>query len=273
MQIESLHELPIKALDFRGRESLLDFARARRESYLGNVPFPHLVIDGLFPAGLLADVCRETKELRHSVAKSFYGSVRKFATNDPQRMGPTTRRLLYDLNSGPFCDFLEALTGIEGILPDPRFEGGGIHEILPGGFLKMHTDFNWNKALKLDRRINVLIYLNEGWREEWGGCLELWDSKMKTQCAKVSPEFNRTVIFSTTDFSFHGHPDPLRCPEGMSRRSLALYYYSNGRPREDVLLGKTTGTDYRERPGEEFTSARGRIRSAFRRILSAAYRN
>src|SRR5438034_178076 len=79
----------------------------------------------------------------------------------------------------------------------------------PGGFLKVHVDFNVHPKLKLDRRLNMLIYLNKEWREEWGGDLELWDAD-RTMCRKkIAPLFNRTVVFSTGDSSFHGHPHPL----------------------------------------------------------------
>ena len=200
---------------------------------------------------MLEDVLQDIQGLDYSIAKNFYGSVKKFAMPDPWLMGPTARRFLLDLNSFRFCTFLETLTGISGIIPDPYFEGG-VHEIRKEGFLKMHTDFNWHKKLNLDRRINMLIYLNKDWNKEWGGHLELWDSEMGKQCIKVPPLFNKTVIFSTTDFSYHGHPDPLQCPEGNSRKSLALYYYSNGRPLAEVKFVRSTNTNYQARPGEQF---------------------
>ena len=97
----------------------------------------------------------------------------------------------------------------------------------------MHTDFNWHPKLRLDRRLNLLVYLNKDWKEEYGGHLELWDREMSHCEQKILPVFNRTVVFSTTDFSYHGHPTPLACPEGMSRKSVSFYYYTNGRPEEE----------------------------------------
>ena len=244
----------IKTLDLSevGMARLIAFGEGQRQRYANNVPFPHIAIDNLFPEALLEDVLKDVQSLEHPIAKNFYGSVKKYATPDPQAMGPTARRFLLDLCSARFCQFLEALTGIEGVIPDPHFEGGGVHEISRGGFLKMHTDFNWNKKLKLDRRLNMLIYLNQDWQESWGGHLELWDSEMQSQFIKIPPAFNKTVIFSTTDHSYHGHPNPLECPEGVNRRSLALYYYSNGRPQEEVQFFQSAGTHYKERPGEIF---------------------
>lgn len=257
----------IKTLDLSavGTEKLTAFGEGQRQKYLNNAPFPHLIIDNLFDSALLTDVLRDVESLEHPIAKNFYGSVKKFTTPDPQAIGPTARRFLLDLCSSRFCQFLEALTGIEGVIPDPHFEGGGVHEMARGGFLKMHSDFNWNKKLQLDRRLNMLIYLNCDWQDSWGGHLELWDSEMKNQFVRVLPAFNKTVIFSTTDYSFHGLPNPLECPEDVKRRSLALYYYSNGRPLGEVQFHHSTGTQYRERPDEIFISPqkkRGRVASA-----------
>ena len=244
----------IKTLDLSeaGTRKLIAFGEGQRQKYLNSAPFPHLIIDNLFDNALLEDVLQGVKNLEHPIAKNFYGSVKKFATPDPQAMGPTARRFLIDLCSARFCLFLEALTGIEGVIPDPHFEGGGVHEMARNGFLKMHTDFNWNKKLKLDRRLNMLIYLNQDWQDSWGGHLELWDSEMKNQFVKVPPAFNKTVIFSTTDCSYHGLPNPLKCPKDVMRRSIALYYYSNGRPNHEVLFHQSAGTNYKERPGEVF---------------------
>ena len=145
----------------------------------------------------------------------------------------TIRHFLNDMNSFEMLLWLEALTGIEGLIPDPYFGGGGLHQIEPGGFLKVHADFNVHPKLKLDRRLNVLVYLNREWRDEYGGHLELWDRDTSTCRVKILPLFNRTVIFSTTDTSFHGHPHPLTSPAGMSRKSVSLYYYTAGRPESE----------------------------------------
>jgi hypothetical protein len=114
--------------------------------------------------------------------------------------------------------------------------------------LKVHADFNRHTRLQLDRRLNLLCYLNRDWREEYGGHLELWDREMKACVKRILPVFNRCVVFSTTDFSYHGHPDPLNCPKGWSRKSLALYYYTNGRPL-DERSGQHS-TLFQLRPGE-----------------------
>jgi hypothetical protein len=119
---------------------------------------------------------------------------------------------MHFLNSQPFLEFLCILTGINTLLPDPYFEGGGAHQIMPGGHLKIHADFNKHILTNLDRRLNVLIYLNKDWEESWGGHLEFWDKELKSPVKKILPIFNRMAIFTTTSTSYHGHPDPLKCP-------------------------------------------------------------
>lgn len=235
----------------------IDYTRLRDANELANryaaaAPFPHIVLDGRLPEKLLYAVSAEINESTVEPEGDFYGSFKKRRISDVLKMPPHTRRLIEDLNSAPFLEFLETLTGIEGLIPDPYLEGGGIHQIGPGGFLKVHTDFNWHRRLGLHRRINLLIYLNENWEDEWNGQLELWDEAVEKCEARISPTFNRMVVFSTTDRSYHGHPDPLGCPEHVRRNSVAMYYYSASRPEDEVRFGQSEMTNYRQRPGEEF---------------------
>ena len=223
------------------------------EKYQMADPFPHIVIDDFLPPEILDSVLEEYPSPDKIKWQKFDNkSEKKLASSSEQNMGEMTRLLLYQLNFETFINFLEKLTGIEGIIPDPHFVGGGLHQITPGGYLKIHVDFNKHQRLKLDRRLNLLLYLNKDWKEEYGGHLELWDKEMKACRKKVLPIFNRCVIFNTTDFSYHGHPEPLTCPEDRTRRSLALYYYSNGRPAYEISK-EDHSTIFRERPGEDLT--------------------
>ncbi|MBW4682739.1 MAG: 2OG-Fe(II) oxygenase [Microcoleus vaginatus WJT46-NPBG5] len=232
---------------------LNNLASQLSQSYAQATPFPHIIIDDFLPASLLDRILEEFPKPGTIDWQKFNNPAeKKLASNLELQMGEWTRVLLYQLNSSTFIKFLESLTGIEGIIPDPHFAGGGLHQIERGGFLKMHVDFNRHNKLKLDRRLNLLLYLNKDWKEEYGGYLELWDKDM-TQCEqKILPIFNRCVIFSTTDFSYHGHPEPLTCPEGQTRKSLALYYYSNGRPAEEV--SGTHTTVFKARPSDDISA-------------------
>ena len=149
---------------------------------------------------------------------------------------------------------LEGLTSIQGLIPDPYFTGGGFHETTRGGKLGIHADFRINDQLHLQRRLNMIIYLNENWNEAWGGALELWDRKMQAKQIEVVPLINRCVIFNTDADSYHGHPEPLQTPEGVMRRSIALYYYIASKSIYQEL--PTQSTMYRARPGDATANRR-----------------
>ena len=218
-----------------------EVAAAAHASYMDAKPFPHVVFDDFFSPTVVDQVLAEFPQPGAIRWQKFdTGQEIKLASAAEASFGPITRLLMYHLNSISFLEFLSAVTGIDNLIPDPRFEGGGLHQIVRGGKLGVHADFNKHRNYGLDRRLNLLLYLNKDWREEYGGHLQLWDRAM-TRCeAKVSPIFNRVMVFGTTDFTYHGHPDPLACPEGVTRKSLALYYFSNGRPAEEITGEHTT---------------------------------
>jgi len=229
---------------------LNDLAIKYREAYAQAKPFPHVIIDNFFPESLLDNILQEFPKPGSIDWQKFNNPAeKKLASSWELQMGETTRLLLYQLNSSTFINFLEKLTGIDGIIPDPHFVGGGLHQIERGGYLKLHADFNQHTKLRLDRRLNLLLYLNKDWQEDYGGYLELWDKDLTSCEKKILPIFNRFVLFNTTDFSYHGHPDPLTCPEGETRKSLALYYYTNGRPAEEV--SNSHSTLFQPRPGDQ----------------------
>ncbi len=218
-------------------KALMTLGATMHKDYISNPPFPNISFDDFFDDVQLRNILKEFPDLGQGKEDIYYSNPNelKYASRGVSRFGPMTRSFVAYLNSQPFLEFLQQLTGIkETLIPDPYFHGGGFHEIKRGGYLKLHVDFHKHKLLKLDRRINVLIYLNENWKEEYGGHFELW-KKDKSRCVtKILPLFNRLVIFSTTDDSWHGHPDPLQCPEERSRKSLALYYYTYGRYEAEI---------------------------------------
>jgi Rps23 Pro-64 3,4-dihydroxylase Tpa1-like proline 4-hydroxylase len=219
------------------KTNLQQLASKLANTYQTNKPFPSIYIDDFFDENFLEEVLKEFPRVDQLKDKIYYANPNedKYATKGEYTFGDQTKKLVHFLNSQPFLEFLQKITGIEEtLIPDPYFEGGGFHEIKPGGFLKVHVDFHKNKKLQLSRRVNFLIYLNKDWEEEYGGHLELWEKDMSQCVSKILPKFNRAAMFSTTGDSWHGHPDPLNCPEGKSRKSLALYYYTNGRPISEL---------------------------------------
>ena len=239
--------------------SLPKAAHDHKGVYKNAAPFPSIYFENFFDEKMLGEVLAEFPDDMGKKSDINFNSPNeaKLASVGEGRFGEKTKRFMRYLNSEPFLMFLQELTGIERpLIPDPHFEGAGYHEIKLGGFLKIHADFNRNRATGLDRRLNVLVYLNKDWEEKYGGHFELWNSDM-TQCVKkVLPAFNTLAMFSTTSQSWHGLPNPLTCPEGRSRKSLALYYYTNGRPEREIEEGlETHNTLFKDRAGDAVDSA------------------
>src|SRR6266568_730649 len=165
---------------------------ALRGDYASAEPFPHIVLDGLFEDAELDPVLRDFPPPEAMKWMRFDNAREKKLGffHETSAITGSVRRFLDAMNSFEMLLFLERLTGIEGLIPDPYFGGGGLHQIEPGGFLKIHADFNIHPKLKLDRRLNMLVYLNKDWREEYGGHLELWDATMSACRKRVLPRFN-----------------------------------------------------------------------------------
>jgi len=248
---------------------LEDLAKAKAEEYQANTPYPHIYFDNFLPLEVAEQALRSFPEPKEAewFAHTDVNQRKKLAFDVVEKLPPPVRDVLYFLNSRPMLKFLETLTGIQSVLPDPYYVGGGLHQIRPGGLLEVHADFSYHKGLRLDRRINVLIYLNKDWKEEYGGHFELWDQKVTRAEKKILPVFNRCAIFSTTSVSFHGHPVPLACPPDRNRKSIATYYYSNGRPEEDPGLTHRHEVAFQERPGINSVKSTIRIKKAIRSLL------
>lgn len=235
---------PPFTLDTHHLESL---GQKHHDDYVNAAPFAHAVFDDFLPLRtanyLLKDFPKpespiwldwKKRDIVHQPKKQGIGHASRL-----DGISPYLLNALAAFNSYPFLNFLEKLTGIPKLLPDPYFHGGGLHQILSGGKLAVHTDFNQLDAIHLYRRLNVLLYLNKNWKAEYNGELELWNQNM-TQCeVAIPPLFNRLVVFNTNKKSFHGHPKPLNTPEGITRKSIALYFYT-AQPNEDELYDGIT---------------------------------
>ena len=233
-----MDNLNIKHILSEEFQNLTEFAFKEKKNYLTAKPFPNIALNNFFNNDFLNTILNEFPDLSKLHGSQNYNVKNEIKlSNKNYDKFPTTIKSFIDfLNSDTFLSFLQNITSIEEkLISDPQLEGGGLHEIKSGGVLKVHTDFNRHPTLDLDRRVNVLIYLNKNWKDSYGGSLELWNKNMSMCEKKISPTFNTMVIFSTTDFSNHGHPEPLNCPKDISRKSLALYYFSSGRPKSEVL--------------------------------------
>lgn len=255
---------PVYALD---PESLLvttevarEAARPHAEAYRSAEPFPHAAFDNFLPEVILDRVLQDLNDLPPPETSFDRAQERLKTSYVPERLGQYSKNLFYALNSRAFLAFLEELTGINGLIPDPYFMGGGIHRIETGGHLDIHADFNHHGKMNLERRLNVLIYLNRDWKAEYGGSFELWEKGMTRKAKSFTPEFNRMVCFSTTSDSWHGNPETVNHPDGIPRQSIALYYYTA--TWDETRKGHSTL--FRPRPG---TADKADRSEATRRVL------
>ena len=193
-------------------------------------PFPHCVVQGAWSEVQLRDCKRICGDVRWQSPKRG-----KSHCSDWALLPCPVARLIEFAHQPRFLMWLEGVTGEKNLLPDPYLFGGGLHRVQRGGSLGMHLDFNYH-GVGLYRRLNLLLYLND-WQDEWGGHLSLAGKK------KIAPERNTMVIFTTDDKSWHGHPEPLECPEGVFRDSIALYYYSTIKPTRNFAKERLT-TEY-----------------------------
>jgi hypothetical protein len=203
-----------------------EFGRSVGEGYRSKTPYPYGCYDNFMPPEILEKVREELRSLPE--AETFFNRPQEKMKSAymPERLKPYTRALFHSLNSKAFLGFLEEMTGIEGLIPDPYFAGGGIHVVANGGHLDIHADFNHHGKLNLERRLNVLIYLNKDWKEEYGGSFEVWNTDMTAKVAGFVPIFNRMCCFNTGSNTWHGNPEPVNHPDKEPRMSIALYYYT-----------------------------------------------
>lgn len=192
-----------------------EFGARLADGYCTADPYPHIVMDDFLPASLA-----------EAILRSFPVATAPTRRILPVECNDYVRRVFSFFNSAAMLAFLESLTRIDGLIPDPHFEGGGFHQIARGGKLGLRTDFRAHRNPRLTRRLNFLIYLNKNWEEDYRGHLELWDKSAKHKVHSIAPLFNRCVVFSTGKDSYHGHPDPLNTPANRTRKSMALYYYT-----------------------------------------------
>ncbi len=210
-------------------------ALARSPEYVAADPFPHTVIDDFLPEPLARELARSfpTRDSMEWIEHDNKDNRRRFQT-DETLFPPLFRAACREFNSRQLLLFLETLTGLESLLPDPYFIGGGIHLSERGEFLNIHADFNWHHKLQAFRRCNALLYLNEEWQPEWQGATELWAQDMSRRIVSVEPKFNRLLVFNTGEKSNHGQPQPNECPPDVNRKVLNFYYYTTHRTDEDA---------------------------------------
>lgn len=217
------------------------------ENYQSKKPYHYTCIDNFLPLEILNRVRAEALEMGERPSENVSDNERLKTSFNPDRMPIYSKAVFHALNSRPFIQFLENMSGIKGLIPDPYYQGGGVHRTNTTGFLGVHADFNYHSIMKIERRLNLLIYLNPDWKEEYGGSFEVWTNDMKEKVEGFAPIMNRMCCFSTGDDTMHGNPEPVNHPNGDPRLSIALYYYTA--TWEDGRIAQSTV--FKQRPGSK----------------------
>ena len=202
-------------------------------------PFPHIIWDNFLDTETLSFI---RDEFPHEDSdfwtwKSNDTNSIKYMCQDQSLIDklPNINNLIKYLNSSYFCSILSSIFGIQNLVSDDDLAGGGLHMIGDGGFLRVHADFNQSdKKPDYHRRLNLILYLNDEWKDSYNGNLELWDTDLTEAKVKIEPISNRMICFDTQPdgdvIAYHGHPKPLNVPKGIYRKSIALYYYTKEKP-------------------------------------------
>ncbi|CAF0847608.1 unnamed protein product [Adineta steineri] len=209
------------------------------KSFINAKPFPNVEIDGFFKP--------EIAELLYSVFPKVTDDHKWIVYNNPIEKKhaltdfsslPQFKDLFNLLQTKEFVDLVKKISGIENLEADPNLHGAGLHQHIPGGKLDMHLDYSIHPVTGKERRVNLIIYFTKDWQNDYGGAIELWNEDFSKCEKKLSPCFNKAILFRTSDVSYHGLPLPIKCPESNSRKSIAIYYVSDPRPHLDNIRYK-----------------------------------
>lgn len=195
-------------------------------TFASNTPYPHVVIDNFFNLEVAASLSAQFPQVNENWYRYWNPIEKKFALNNFEN-SPAYKQLFATLQSEEFVALMKKVTGITNLENDPHLHGAGVHYHPKGGKLDMHLDYSIHPVSGKERRVNLIIYMNPGWHESYGGDLQLWDRDFTQPVKRVYPFFNRACIFQTSDISWHGMPQPLNCPDDRGRRSIAIYYVSD----------------------------------------------
>ncbi|TAF65715.1 MAG: 2OG-Fe(II) oxygenase [Cytophagales bacterium] len=223
-----------------------------KEQFNTTQPYKHLVMDN-FLEEAFANTIHDYFPAIDVLNKHYKGlNEQKSEGSNFEAFHPSFSQLRQMLMSKEFCQWVSDIVGIPDLFITDDKLGTGLHQGGNGSFLDIHIDFNIHTEKNVHRRLNLLIYMNKDWKDEYGGHLEMWNSNM-TQCEKkVAPLFNRCVIFETNEISYHGY-SKVTLPEGLTRRSFYAYFYT------DIREGATKYHDtvFKPKPEDSTTKKIG----------------
>jgi 2OG-Fe(II) oxygenase superfamily len=223
------------------RLRLPDEVEGLRASWENAKPFRYMILDDVLDSGLLERVCEEIPRIDDETwVRENDERIKQFNHRSPVSLGRGATELVTLLHSAAFLYLLSEITGIWDLLPDPYLQGASYHVVPRGGFFDVHVDRNVAYSTGLVRRLALMLYLNKGWKPEYGGQFELWNETGTQRVKSVEPVFNRCLIFEVTDTSYHGLPNPVACPPGQTRNSFAVYYHTVAKPGESAIKAHTS---------------------------------
>lgn len=222
-------------LFFFNRADMMALADKLRDDFAQAEPFEHVAIDNFLPEQVARQIGEAFPKIDEidwwfdgpgDSAHSGSRKIEKVSSSDVEQFPPAIRHMMGEFQSGIFCAFLDRLTGHQHLMPDGQHYGCGMHSTGSGGRLMLHVDASRHPNKRLNQLINCIYYCTPDWQDEWDGALELWDESATRCVQRIKPRFNRLAIFRVSGKTWHGHPNPVLCPPGIRRNSLALYYYT-----------------------------------------------
>lgn len=225
-------------------DSLTERTEMIKKDFQSKKPFRYVMFENFFKPEAAEQIHENYPAIQDGMwdGTTYVDQKNKFQKTNFEA-GSVLEGVFQEMNAPEFLKWLEEVTQIEApLIADDALFGGGLHQSINGAFLNVHVDYNIHPETKFHRRLNVIVYMNKDWKDEYEGHLELWDltGKDKVMIGNYAPTFNRCVIFETNEISFHGHPKPLKTPANVNRKSIATYYYSETRPEHEIADGHNT---------------------------------
>lgn len=197
------------------------------DSHALTQPVPFTIIDNFLPAELFDAIVADIKNIPKENYTVFSNTSSHRLECRRFENAPLLQSISLSFNSSEFIHWLEKISKVEKLIPDPHLRGGGLARVSTDKTLALHTDFNWNDQLMLNRKVNLILYLTPNWQPEWNGDLEFWDFDKKECLVKIEPKANRLAFWNYDPRLIHGLSKVLSMPDDITRDNLIHFYYTS----------------------------------------------